>query len=258
LHLYVFFTPQSILPDRAREGDVYIVIDLIRATTTMTMMLERGASRVLVASSIEQARLGATLHPGRLLCGERNVQRIAGFDYGNSPSEFARLDLHGREMILTSTNGTRTFHACPPQTTRLVGCFHNAHSVTARALELARQRERDIALVCAGEFGYFALEDAVCAGYLARELLEQSGTAPAVGDRVQGDLKLHGSVLAAIALYEAYRPPRILEYSEAALMVIRAGVPEDPPFCLEIDRSTIVPAVVGSEADSGLLIVEPL
>jgi 2-phosphosulfolactate phosphatase len=251
LQLYVFFTPQEILSDRARAGDVYIVIDVIRATTTMTVMLEQGARRVLVASSIEQARAGAARHPERALCGERNVQRIAGFDYGNSPREFARLDLRGREMIMTTTNGTRAFHACPPEATLLAGCFRNAHAVCSRALALARERERDIALVCAGEFRYFALDDAVCAGYLAGELLRLSGAEETA-------LEPHESALAAAALYTAYQPPRVLECSESSLTVLRAGLVDDPPFCMEIDRSSIVPAVVGRESETDLLLVEPL
>ncbi|WP_176728973.1 2-phosphosulfolactate phosphatase [Thermogemmatispora onikobensis] len=248
MRLFVFFTPQAILTERAQTGDVYIVIDLIRATTTMTVMLERGARRVLVAESIEQAQAGAAYRPGRALCGERNVRRIPGFDYGNSPREFAQLDLQGRELIMTTTNGTRAFHACPPETIRLAGCFRNAHAVTSAALRLASAHDRDIALVCAGEFGYFALDDAVCAGYLAAELLRQAGHA----------LTPHGSVLAATAIYEAYKPPRVLECSESALTVVKAGVIDDPPFCVEIDQSTVVPAVSGREEETGLLIIEPL
>ncbi|WP_376793545.1 2-phosphosulfolactate phosphatase [Thermogemmatispora sp.] len=256
MRLYVFFTPESILPERAQAGDVYIVIDLIRATTTMTVMLERGARRVLVAESIEQARAGAASHPGRALCGERNVRRIPGFDYGNSPREFAQLDLQGRELILTTTNGTRAFHACPPETTRLAGCFRNAHAVVSAALRLAHERERDIALVCAGEFRYFALDDTVCAGYLAAELLRLSSSHEA--DPRSSALIPHESALAAMAIYEAYKPPRVLEYSESSLTVLQAGLVDDPPFCMEIDRSTLVPAVSSREPETGLLIVEPL
>nr|BBH93782.1 putative 2-phosphosulfolactate phosphatase [Thermogemmatispora argillosa] len=256
MRLFVFFTPQAILPDQAQAGDVYIVIDVIRATTTMTVMLERGARRVLVAESIEQARAGAAAHPGRALCGERNVRRIAGFDYGNSPREFAQLDLAGRELILTTTNGTRAFHACPPETIRLAGCFRNAQAVTSAALRLARDHDRNIALVCAGEFRYFALDDAVCAGYLAAELLRLAGLREA--EVAAPALIPHESALAAMALYEAYKPPRVLECSESSLTVLQAGLLDDPPFCMEIDRSTVVPAVAGRESDTGLLIVEPL
>ncbi len=156
LDLHVFFTPAEIIniSRRGQAGNVYIVVDVIRATTTLSVMFDRGASRVFAAESVEQAREGARLFPGRLLCGERNALPLPGFDYGNSPSEFSRLDLTGRELILATTNGTRAFYACPEEATRLAGSFYNAEAVTARALAVAQERGGNIAIVCAGELGW--------------------------------------------------------------------------------------------------------
>ena len=170
MQLNVFFTPAEIGANESQPDDIYIVVDVIRATTTMAVMFDQGAARVLAAATVEQAREAALKVPGRLLCGERNVKPLPGFDYGNSPVQFSQLDLSGRELILTTTNGTRAFHACPTQTTRLAGCFYNAQAVMSHALKLALERNSNIALVCSGELGYFALDDAVCAGYLAIEL----------------------------------------------------------------------------------------
>src|SRR5947209_17598655 len=144
LRLDVFFTPSSIVVDELSGNDIYIVVDVIRATTTMAVMFDQGASRVFVAGSVEQARQAANTIPGRLLCGERNVQRIPGFDYGNSPVQFSQLDLSGRELIHTTTNGTRAFYACPEHTTRLAGCLYNAEAVTSQALALAKERDSNI------------------------------------------------------------------------------------------------------------------
>lgn len=249
MQLHVFFTPRLIIPGAAPANDSYIVIDVIRATTTMTVMLDRGAARVLVAEDIEQARAAARLVPGRLLCGERNVRRIPGFDHGNSPVEFSRLDLVGREMIHTTTNGTRAFHACPESATRMAGCFYNAHAVAARALELAEARGGNIAIVCSGEFDTFALDDSVCAGYLALEI-QRLATRQAL------PLDCHESVSAAITLYEAYQPPLVIEHCASAQTVIDAGLYEDPPFCMQTDVSTTVPTVIGREEETGLLVVE--
>src|SRR5579885_1271682 len=125
LKLNVFFLPSAILHTQGRADEVYIVIDLIRATTSMAVILDRGARRIFAAGSIEQARAARELHPERLLCGERNVKPLPGFDYGNSPVQFA-ADLHERELIMTTTNGTRAFHACPVSAIRLAGCLYNA------------------------------------------------------------------------------------------------------------------------------------
>ena len=245
LHLDVFFTPSSIVVDESSANDIYIVVDVIRATTSMAVMFDQGASRVFVAGSVEQAREAANTIPGRLLCGERNVQRIPGFDYGNSPVEYAQLDLTGRELIMTTTNGTRAFYACPQQAMRLAGSFYNAGAVTAQALKLAQERASNIHIVCSGELDYFALDDAVCAGYLALELQRQ-----------YADIHLWESAHAAIALYEAYKPPKILDHCQSARAVIEGGLPDDPPFCMRTSVSKSVPIVVGREKETGLLILE--
>src|ERR1700736_1890786 len=128
LHLDVFFTPSSIVVDESSANDIYIVVDVIRATTTMAVMFDQGAARVLAAATVEQAREAALKVPGRLLCGERNVKPLPGFDYGNSPVQFSQLDLSGRELILTTTNGTRAFYACPEHSMRLAGSLYNARA----------------------------------------------------------------------------------------------------------------------------------
>ena len=201
MRLTVFFTPATILPDKAQQGDIYIVIDVIRATTTLAVMFDRGASRVLVAGSIEQAREGAEKVPGRLLCGER-------------------------------------FHA-----------------VTSRALALALERSSNISLVCSGEYNYFALDDAVCAGYLALELQRQY--AEYLAGYPQGKaLFSHESVSAAIALYNAFTPPILIDHCASAQTVLEAGLLEDPPFCMRIDGSTSIPIVAGIDKETGLLAIE--
>jgi 2-phosphosulfolactate phosphatase len=245
LHLNVYFTPAEASAVSANPDDIYIVIDVIRATTCLAVILDRGASRVLAAHSLEQAQEAATAVPGRLLAGERGARPLPGFDFGNSPVEFARADLSGRELILTTTNGTRAFHACPPQSTRLGGCFYNAGAVTALALKLAQEKQSNIALVCAGEVGYFALDDAACAGYLALELQRQS---PA--------LRIRESVKAATILYAAHTSPTTFDDYASAQSVIAAGLQADLAMCMTIDGSTSVPMVVGRETATSTLVIE--
>jgi len=248
LQLRVFFTPAEIVASESQPDDIYIVVDVIRATTTMAVMFDQGAARVFAAESVELARAAALKVPGRLLCGERNVKPLPGFDYGNSPVQFSQLDLAGREMILTTTNGTRAFYACPEKSTRLAGSFYNAQAVMSHALKLALEHHSNIALVCSGELGYFALDDAVCAGYLAIEL--QAGYPQEV------PIHLHESVHAAIALYEAFEPPKILEHCDSAQSVFRAGLIEDPYFCMQVSKSTSITIVMGREEETGLLLLE--
>jgi 2-phosphosulfolactate phosphatase len=248
LRLNVFFTPSEIIPGETaptEADDIYIVVDVIRATTSMDVMLDQGAARIFAAGNLDQAREAGQKFPNRLLCGERNVQRVPGFDYGNSPVEFSHLDLSGKELIHTTTNGTRAFYACPEHAIRLAGCLYNAEAVTARALALAHERNSNISIVCSGEFGYFALDDAVCAGYLVLELQRQHAA-----------IHSHESAHAAITLYEAYKPPIIIDHCRSAQSVIDAGLPEDVYFCMQTSVSKSVPVVVGKEDETGLLVIE--
>ncbi len=248
MRLKVFFTPSAIVAEGSNTNDVYIIIDVIRATTAQSVMFDQGAARILAASTVEEAKEAARKIPGRLLCGERNVQPVPGFDYGNSPVQFSQVDLTGREIVMTTTNGTRAFYACPQDATRLAGSFYNAEAVALKALEIAKDKGGNIHLVCAGELDYFALDDAVCAGYLALEL-----------HRLQGQvlpLDIHESVLAAIALYEAFEPPKVIDCCNSAQAVILGGLPDDPPFCMRMSVSQSVPMVVGKESETGLLVIE--
>jgi 2-phosphosulfolactate phosphatase len=248
LYLNVYFTPSAIVSTESSPNDIYIVIDVIRATTSMAVMFDQGAARVFVAGTIEEAREAAQKIPGVLLCGERNVQPVPGFDYGNSPVQFSQVDLTGRELIMTTTNGTRAFYACPLDSTRLAGSFYNAEAVALKALTMAKDQGGNISLVCSGELDYFALDDAVCAGYLALEL-----------QRLQGQvipLDLDESALAAIALYEAFEPPKVIDYCNSAQAVILGGLPDDPPFCMRTSVSQSVPMVIGRESTTGLLVIE--
>jgi len=216
-------------------------------------MFDQGASRVFAAESVEQAREAVRHFPQRLLCGERHARPLPGFNYGNSPVEFSQLDLAQRELILTTTNGTRAFYACPAEATRLAGSFYNAQAVTAHALTLAQERSgqrhnSNIAIVCAGESGYFSMEDAVCAGYLVLELHRQhTGNTP---------LNLWGSAQAAISIYETHEPSSDVNHWHAAQEVIQAGLYGDLAFCIQTSVSTSVPGVVGREEVTGMLVVE--
>lgn len=249
MKLNIFFTPASILSSSPNTHDVYIVIDLIRATTCMAVMLDQGARRIFAAGTVEQARAARERFPQRLLCGERNVQPLPGFDYGNSPVQFAEADLRERELIMTTTNGTRAFHACPPDATLLAGSLYNAEAVARLALTLAREHAGNIHLVCAGEVGYFGLDDAVCAGYLAQMI--QHLAAPEAQP-----LRAHDSVQAALALYETFQPPKVIQYTNAAQSVINGGLPDDPVFCMRTSVSQSVALVVGQEEETGLLVLE--
>lgn len=238
-------TARPTIESKSVENDVFIIIDLIRATTAITTIFDRGATRVLIANSVEQACAARQRYPQRLLAGERNALPLPGFDYGNSPAQFIQAELHARELILTTTNGTRAFFACPAESLRLAGCFYNAAAVTAYAVQQARQRGGNIGIVCAAEAGYFALDDSVCAGYLTQEI-----------QRLQPDIECHESVTAVQGLYQLYPPAILPNYCHSARQVNTVGLSADIELCMQQNRSLSIGYVTGLETETGLLILE--
>ncbi len=158
------------LPDHLAETDlsdrIAIVIDVLRATTTVTHALDEGAACVIPVASVDAARMIAHEREGSLLCGERGGIRPEGFHLGNSPSEYRRAVVAGRDLVLTTTNGTRALGLCEGASTIFVGALTNLAAVA----EAVRPLEKDVVLVCSGTDGLVSLEDVICAGLFASRL----------------------------------------------------------------------------------------
>jgi 2-phosphosulfolactate phosphatase len=157
----VAFTPGEQAP-----APVGIVVDVLRATSTICQALASGYERVLCCAEIDEARALAQTEGPAKLAGERRLEHIEGFDFGNSPSE-----LEGRPaaktLILTTTNGTRLLVAAAQRFERVyIGSLLNVDAVSAAA----RDGGEDVAVLCAGVLGELALDDAYCAGRIAEAL----------------------------------------------------------------------------------------
>jgi len=230
--LDVAFLPRDL---REPERSVCIVVDLVRATTTMTTLYEAGCLTVYAAPTIESAREAALEHHA-VLCGERDGLKVPGFDYGNSPVEFHRLDLHDRQVVLSTTNGTLAIHAASAAPAVLAGCLRNASAVVERATELAGPRGLGVTIVCAGREGRFALDDAYCAGHLIallRKSVEPSS------------LDLTDSAVAAENLRLSNDDAlAVVSMSSSGRGLTHVGLGHDLPFVAEVDRSEVVPELV--------------
>jgi 2-phosphosulfolactate phosphatase len=158
VRVHVAFTPRE-----AERVPTAVVVDVLRATSTIVQALDAGYRRVLCCAEIEDAlALRERLGEG-VLAGERLTVHVPGFDLGNSPREF--LEPRGETLILSTTNGTRAIVAAAAHAdTVLVGSLLNLEAVAAAA----RERGGDVEIVCAGVEGRFTLDDAYCAGRIAR------------------------------------------------------------------------------------------
>jgi 2-phosphosulfolactate phosphatase len=161
MRVHVAFTPVEEV-----FAPVGIVVDVLRATSTMTQALAAGYRRVLCCSEVAEAREVAAAEGGAVLAGERKTVRIPGFDFGNSPSEFVQPA--AETLVLTTTNGTRLLLAAAERCQLiLVGSLLNLGAVSEAALAVGVD---DVAVLCAGVQGELAMDDAYCAGRIAKAL----------------------------------------------------------------------------------------
>jgi 2-phosphosulfolactate phosphatase len=160
----VHLTPQLCPPERL-AGGLAVVIDVLRATTTIVHALAAGCTAIRPCAEIDEARaLADALRPGRvLLGGERDGKPITGFDLGNSPQDYTDSRCRGAVLVLTTTNGTRAMLHAAAADRVLVAAFVNLAAVC----EHLRGEARPIHVVCAGNGGRVALEDLVLAGAIA-------------------------------------------------------------------------------------------
>lgn len=216
MRVHVAFTP-----DEAAAAPTGIVIDVLRATSTIAQALAAGYERVLCVPEIEQARRLRAELPDSLVGGERDAVRIEGFDVGASPREF--LEARASTLILSTTNGTRTIVTATERCDEVVlGSLLNLDAVVAAA----RGRGEDVAILCAGYKGAFALDDAYCAGRIVQRL-EGERTDAAVAAEV-----LAAAFPSALAGLNArtYGPP---------------GLEEDIAFCAREGVLDVVPRFAG-------------
>ena len=157
----------ALTPSEAVSASVGIVVDVIRATSSIAQALAAGYERVLCCREIDEATaLRSELGDQAVVGGERNGVVVEGFDVGASPREFAEGP-RAPTLILSTTNGTSTIlTAAAGCDAVLVGSLLNLRAVTAAAQALGD----DIAVYCAGFKGAFALDDAYCAGRIVAEL----------------------------------------------------------------------------------------
>jgi 2-phosphosulfolactate phosphatase len=172
LELYVHLLPEFARPEEFRGGAA-VVLDVLRASTTIIHALANGARGVLPCATVEEAlsRAAGQREGAALLGGERDGRLIYGFDLDNSPEKYTPEVVGGKTIIFTTTNGTRAFMRCRDADRILIGAFTNLSAVVN---ELARL-EGPAHLVCAGTRGQITIEDCLCAGAIATALKERLG-----------------------------------------------------------------------------------
>lgn len=176
--LHAHLLPSLTTPE-ALSGGTVVVIDVLRASTTITHALASGAKQVIPCLEIEDARKSAAGLPADevVLGGERGGLPIEGFHLGNSPIDYTRRKVEGKTVVFTTTNGTRAMMQCRQAQRVLIGSFVNL-DVVMHAVAAARMADPDarLHLLCAGTSGHVTREDVMFAGRVVLELM--SGEMP--------------------------------------------------------------------------------
>jgi len=240
--LSVYSLPAQVDPEEL-SGTTAVVIDVLRATTTILYALDAGAAEVIPCLEIEEALAVAASLPKSsvVLGGERGGLRIAGFDLGNSPLEYDAPAVAGKTVVMTTTNGTRAMHRCRGADCALIGAFVNAAALAARLL--AREK---IALVCAGSDDDVTRDDVLFAGLMVDRLQRGSRNA----------FRLNGQALDArqcwldalpnsMATGNEKIPPGVLadqlRKSLAGQKLVAIGMEDDLYAAARLDRFDLVP-----------------
>jgi 2-phosphosulfolactate phosphatase len=222
VRVHVAFTP-----DEAAAAPTGVVIDVIRATSTICQALASGYERVLCAAEVEQARSLRDPDGRVTLGGERLGVRIEGFDLGNSPREY--LEPRSPVLAMTTTNGTRAIVAAAARCQHvLIASLLNLGAVVRSAEEAGG----DVAVFCAGVKGAFALDDAYVAGRLTEALAGERS------DAAEAAVRLARSYATA---EEAFRQSR----SGRNLIDHGPELESDIPYCAQESVLEVVPQLLG-------------
>jgi 2-phosphosulfolactate phosphatase len=238
--LSVHFLPSLVTPEELSGGDV-VMIDVLRASTTIVQALAAGAKCVIPCREVEEAReVGATVAGEQVvLGGERGGLPIEGFDLGNSSSEYTAEAVRGKTIAFTTTNGTLALMQCRSAGRVLIGAFVNLSAVVEQLTG-----DRGIHLLCAGTRGRITREDVLCAGVLSERLLQTVVDAEAIND--QGRIALdvwRASVGDRSETPDALSATleRTLRETQGGRNLMRIGLEHDIDDAAQTDRFSIVP-----------------
>jgi 2-phosphosulfolactate phosphatase len=230
----VFFGPAG-LAAADFTGRLVVVVDVLRASTTIAAALANGARAVIPFDSPDEVvtRAKALERAEVRLAGERKMKPIPGFDLGNSPSEFTREAVDGRTILMTTTNGTAAITALQSGGARdvVIGSYVNFSAVLTM-LRAARRGGSDVAIICAGRERQFAIEDAGCAGRYVHHLSKRIS-----------DVEANDAAHAAVLIDRKYGENlvRLFDASEHGRALRAAGYGDDLAVCAAVDSFPVIP-----------------
>jgi len=215
-----------------RAGRFCVVIDVLRACTTVAYAFDAGARAVIPVESVSDAmRLAQSLdEESTLLCGEQGSVRVEGFDLGNSPAEITREAVADKTLVLATTNGAKALAQLRDAKTCVAASFVNLSACARRAAG-----EDRITIVCAASGPFFSLEDFVCAGQLVEEIRRLDGTGHHLDDGARTALEAHRRREGTLGAF--------LRATDHGTFLASLGCERDLALAAQVDRFDVIPTL---------------
>jgi 2-phosphosulfolactate phosphatase len=233
VNVRIYYHTASIDDLALRDANT-VVIDVLRATTTIVHAMAAGAREIIPVGSADQAMriAGSLFSTTSLLCGERGGYPIAGGKLGNSPAEYVPEIVEGKSLILMTTNGAPTLVKAKHAKRCFIAAFTNISAVALAIKAIPNIEQEGLAILCSGREGDLSLEDALCAGLLV-ERLSASGMA----------IDLSDTVRVALSLWHEHQYDLVgaMKSSDHGKYLISIGYEKDIDRCAMIDAIPLVP-----------------
>lgn len=221
----IIFTADEVSQEKT-EGKICVVIDVLRATSVMITALHNGAEKIFPFKDIKTIQERCENLKNIIKCGERNALKIDGFDLGNSPLEFTKEKVFGKDIYMSTTNGTKAVENSLLAEKIIICSFLNIKSVSEKLLEY----KKDVVIVCAGTNGKFSLDDTLCAGLIIKEMQKHT------------EIQMNDVLLAAVRISESHENIKdILKGSTHYERLLSLGFEKDMEHIFSLNKYSIVP-----------------
>lgn len=239
----VCYSP-GLFPLYADRESIVVVADVLRATSSMCYAFEKGVKKMIPVATVEEA-LAFKNHENHIIAAERNGEIVEGFDFGNSPQTYDKIDVDGKTVVMTTTNGTKAISLAKKDHDVIIGSFLNLNAISNYLIE----KNKNVILLCAGWKNKFNLEDTLFCGAVVEQLLNSEHYFSEC-DSAYGAKELY--ISSKNDLYD------FLEVSSHRKRLKNLNIDSDVKFCLQKNITSHIPVLQGNHLVSNLITAEKI